>query len=125
MNGNPRAILTGALLAAGAAGIQAVLTALGCGPAGIVTSVAALLTTAITVLGPKLIDLRGEQQLGRELRWLIEHNQGTASTLELATQLKDYHEHVLQARVAAIKAARTEKKERKTRKSRRSSTSAS
>jgi hypothetical protein len=125
MNGNPRAILTGALLAAGAAGIQAVLTALGCGPAGIVTSVAALLTTAITVLGPKLIDLRGEQQLGRELRWLIEHNQGAASTLELATQLKDYHEHVLQARVAAIKAARTEKKERKTRKSRRSSTSAS
>jgi hypothetical protein len=117
MNGNPRAILTGALLAAGAAGIQAVLTALGCGPAGIVTSVAALLTTAVTVLGPKLIDLRGEQQLGRELRWLIEHSQGAASTLELATQLKDYHEHVLQARVAVIKAARTEKKERKTRKS--------
>jgi hypothetical protein len=122
MNGNPRAILTGALLAAGAAGIQAVLTALGCGPAGILTSVAALLTTAITVLGPKLIDLRAEQQFGKELRWLIEHNQGATSTLELATQLKEYHEHVLQARISAIKAAHTEAKERKTRKSRRSPT---
>lgn len=40
-----------ALLAAGTAGIQAALTALGAGPAGIITSMAALLTTAITVLG--------------------------------------------------------------------------
>jgi hypothetical protein len=114
-----------ALLAAGTAGIQAALTALGAGPAGIITSMAALLTTAITVLGPKLIDLRGEQQFGKELRWLIEHNQGPTSTLEIATQLKEYHEHVLQARMAAIKAAHTETKERKTRNSRRSSTSAS
>jgi hypothetical protein len=114
-----------ALLAAGTAGIQAALTALGVGPADIITSMAALLTTAITVLGPKLIDLRGEQQFGKELRWLIEHNQGPTSTLEIATQLKEYHEHVLQARMAVIKAAHTETKERKTRNSRRSSTSAS
>ena len=40
-----------ALLAAGTAGIQAALTALGAGPAGVVASMAALLTTAITVLG--------------------------------------------------------------------------
>jgi hypothetical protein len=125
MNPNPRAILTGALLAAGTAGIQAALIALGAGPVGIITSITALLTTAITVLGPKLIDLRGEQQFGKELRWLIEHNQSATSTLEIATQLKEYHEHVLQARVAAIKAARTETKERKTRKTRRSSTTVS
>jgi hypothetical protein len=125
MNPNPRAILTGALLAAGAAGIQAVLTVLGCGPAGLVTSVAALLTTAITALGPKLIDLRAEQQFGKELRWLIEHNQGATNTLELATQLKEHHEHVLQARIDAIKAARTETKGRKTGKSRRSSAACS
>lgn len=125
MNGNPLAILTGALLAAGTAGIQAVLSALGCGPAGIVTSVAALLTTAITVLGPKLIDLRGEQQFGKELRWLVKHKVDEGNLRETATQLKEYHEHVLQARVAAIKAARTETKERKTTRSRRSSTSVS
>jgi hypothetical protein len=125
MNPNPRAILTGALLAAGAAGIQAVLAALGCGPAGIVTSVAALLTTAITVLGPKMIDLRAEQQFGKDIRWLIEHNQGATSNPELATQLKEYHEKVLQAHVAAITAARADTKERKTRKSRRSSTATS
>jgi len=125
MNPNPRAILTGALLAAGTAGIQAALTALGCGPAGIVTSVAALLTTAITVLGPKLIDLRAEQQFGKELRWLIQHNQGAANTLEFATQLKEYHEQALQARVAAIKAAQTAAQDRKNSKSRPSSASTS
>jgi hypothetical protein len=125
MNGNPRAILTGALLAAGAAGIQAVLTALGCGPVGIVTSVAALLTTAITVLGPKLIELRAQHQLGRDIRWIIKHNQDGTNTLELATLMKDYQEKALQARVAAIEAARTEVKGRNGRKSRQSSTSAS
>lgn len=55
MNGNPCVILTGALLAAGTAGIQAVLTTLGCGPVGIITSIAALLTTAITVLGSRVV----------------------------------------------------------------------
>ena len=125
MNGNPRAILTGALLAAGTAGIQAVLTALGCGPAGIITSVAALLTTAITVLGPKLIDLRAQQQFGKDIRWLVTHKQEGINVVELATQLKDYHEKVLQAHVAAIKAAHTQAKEPNTRKSRRSSAAAS
>jgi hypothetical protein len=125
MNGNPRAILTGALLAAGTAGIQAVLTALGCGPAGIVTSVAALLTTAITVLGPKLIDLRAQQQLGKDIRWVMTHNQDRTDTLEIATMLKDYHEKVLQAHVAAIKAAHAQTKERNTKKSPRSSAAAS
>jgi hypothetical protein len=112
MNPNPRAIVTGALLAAGTAGIQAVITALGAGPAGIITSIAALLTTAITVLGPKLIDLRAEQQFSKDIRWLITHKQGDIR--EIATQLKEYHEQVLQTRVAAIKAARTKTKERKT-----------
>jgi hypothetical protein len=125
MNGNPRAILTGALLAAGAAGIQAVLTALGCGPAGIITSVAALLTTAITVLGPKLIDLRAQQQLGKDIRWLMTHNQEGTSTLEIATLLKNYHEKVLQAHVTAITAAHTETKKPSTSKSRRSSAATS
>jgi hypothetical protein len=120
MNGNPGAILTGALLAAGTAGIQAVLTTLGCGPAGIITSVAALLTTAITVLGPKLIDLRAQQQFGKEIRWLITHRQEGINVAELATQLKDYHEKVLQAHVAAIKATRTGTANRNTRKARRS-----
>jgi hypothetical protein len=106
MNGNPRAILTGALLAAEAAGIQAVLTALGCGPAGIITSVAALLTTATTVLGPKLIEMRAQQQFGKDIRWLVTHKQEGINVVELATQLKDYHEKVLQAHVAATKAAR-------------------
>jgi hypothetical protein len=114
MNGNPPAILTGALLAAGTAGIQAVLTALGSGPAGIVTSVAALLTTAITVLGPKLIDLRAQQQFGKDIRWLMTHKQDEINPVEMATLLKDYHEKVLQAHVAAIKAAHTEAKERST-----------
>jgi hypothetical protein len=121
MNGNPRAILTGALLAAGTAGIQAVLTALGCGPAGIVTSVAALLTTAITVLGPKLIDLRTQQQFGKDIRLLMTHKQEGINVVELATQLKEYHEQVLQAHVAAIKATRTGTADRNTRKARRSS----
>lgn len=125
MNGNPRVILTGALLAAGAAGIQAVLTALGCGPAAIITSVAALLTTAITILGPKLIDLRAQQQLSNDIRWLMTHNQEGTSTLEIATLLKNYHEKVLQAHVAAITAAHTEAKKRNTRKPRRSSTATS
>jgi hypothetical protein len=125
MNPNPRAILTGALLAAGTAGIQAVLTALGCGPAGIVTSVAALLTTAITVLGPKLIELRGRQQFGKEIRWLVMHKVDGDDLKEIATQLKDLHEKELQAHVAAIKAARTEAKEPCMRKSRRSSAAAS
>ena len=125
MNGNPRVILTGALLAAGAAGIQAVLTALGCGPAAIITSVAALLTTAITILGPKLIDLRAQQQLGNDIRWLMTHKQEGINVVELATQLEEYHEQVLQAHVAAITAAHTEAKKRNTRKPRRSSTATS
>ncbi|HXL87876.1 MAG TPA: hypothetical protein VN969_02655 [Streptosporangiaceae bacterium] len=125
MNGNPRVILTGALLAAGAAGIQAVLTALGCGPAAIITSVAAPLTTAITILGPKLIDLRAQQQLGNDIRWLMTHKQEGINVVELATQLKEYHEQVLQAHVAAITAAHTEAKKRNTRKPRRSSTATS
>jgi hypothetical protein len=118
MNGNPHAILTGALLAAGAAGIQAVLTALGCGPAGIVTSIAALLTTAITVLGPKLIELREHQQLGKEVRWLVTHKQEGIDVMKLTAQLKDYHEKVLQARVAAIRTTHTHAKEPNTRKAR-------
>jgi hypothetical protein len=125
MNGNPRVILTGALLAAGAAGIQAVLTALGCGPAAIITSVAALLTTAITILGPKLIGLRAQQQLSNDIRWLMTHNQEGTSTLEIATLLKNYHEKVLQAHVAAITAAHTQTKEPNTSKSRRSSAATS
>lgn len=125
MNGNPRAILTGALLAAGTAGIQAVLTALGCGPAGIITSIAALLTTAITVLGPKLIELRAQQQLGKDIRWLVTHKHEGVNVAEIAAMLKDYHEKVLQAHVAAIKAAHTQAKEPNTRKSCRSSAAAS
>jgi hypothetical protein len=125
MNPNPRAILTGALLAAGAAGIQAVLTALGCGPAGIVTSVAALFTTAITVLGPKLIELRGRHQFGMDIRWLIKHKVGGDDLMKIATMIKEHHEKALDADVAAIKAARAEAKERKTRRSRRSSTATS
>jgi len=125
MNPNPRAILTGALLAAGAAGIQAILTALGCGPVGIVTSVAALLTTAITVLGPKLIELRGQQQFGKDIRWLVMHNVDGGDLMQITTQLKEYYEKALQAHVAAIKAARTETKDPSTRTSRRSSTAAS
>jgi hypothetical protein len=124
MNPNPRAILTGALLAAGTAGIQAVLTALGCGPAGIVTSVAALLTTTITVLGPKLIELRARQQFGKDIRWLIEHKQEGINVVEIATMLKEYHEKVLQAHVAAIKAIHTQAQEPNTRKSRRSAAAA-
>jgi hypothetical protein len=120
MNPNPRAILTGALLAAGTAGIQAVLTALGCGPAGLVTSLAALLTTAITVLGPKLIDLRGQQQLSRQIRWMIRHQVAGADIVKLAALEKEYLVEVLHTHVAAIEAARTEKKERKPRKARRS-----
>jgi len=125
MNPNPRAILTGALLAAGTAGIQALLTVLGCGPAGIVTSIAALLTTAITALGPKLIELRGQQQFGKEIRWLVMHKVDGDDLKEIATQLKEFHEKVLQAHVAAIKAAQTETKEPSMRKSRRSSAAAS
>jgi hypothetical protein len=125
MNGNPRAILTGALLAAGTAGIQAVLTALGCGPAGIVVSVTTVLTTAITVLGPKLIDLRAQHQLSSDIRWLIKHKVDGTDTVEIATLLKEYQEKALDAHVAAIKAARTDAKERNTRKSRQSSTGAS
>jgi hypothetical protein len=125
MNPNPRAIVTGALLAAGTAGIQAVLTALGCGPAGIVTSVAALLTTAVTVLGPKLIELRPLQQFSKDMRWFIKHKVGGDDLIKMATLLKENQEQVLQAYVAAIKAARTEAKEPSTRKSRRDSTSSS
>ncbi|WP_300610168.1 hypothetical protein [Trebonia sp.] len=125
MNPNPRAILTGALLTAGAAGLQAVLTALGCGPAGIITSIAALLTTAITVLGPKLIELRGEQQFFREIRWLIMHKVDGDDLKEIATQLKQFHEKALQAHVAAIKAAHTKTKKPSMRRSRRSSSAAS
>jgi citrate lyase gamma subunit len=125
MNPNPRAILTGALLAAGTAGIQAVLTALGCGPAGIITSIAALLTTAITVLGPKLIDLRAQQQFGKEIRWLVMHKVAGDDLKEIVMQLKDFHEKVLQAHVAAIKAARTETKKPSMRRSRRSSAATS
>jgi hypothetical protein len=124
MNPNPRAILTGALLAAGTAGIQAVLTALGCGPAGIVASLAALLTRAITVLGPKLIDLRGQQQLSRQIRWMVRHQVAGADIAKLAALEKEYLVEVLHAHVAAIEAARTEKKERKPRKARRPSTTA-
>jgi hypothetical protein len=124
MNPNPRAILIGALLAAGTAGIQAVLTAFGCGPAGIITPLAALLTTAITVLGPKLIDLRGKQQLNRQIRWMIRHQVAGADIVKLAALEKEYQVEVLHAHVAAIKAARTEKKEPKPRKARRSSTTA-
>ncbi|HXL94274.1 MAG TPA: hypothetical protein VN969_35540 [Streptosporangiaceae bacterium] len=124
MNPNPRAILTGALLAAGTAGIQAVLTALGCGPAGIVASLAALLTTAITVLGPKLIDLRGQQQLSRQIRWMVRHQVAGADIVKLAALEREYLVEVLHAHVAAIEAARTEKKERKPRKARRPSTTA-
>ena len=111
MNGNPRVILTGALLAAGAAGI--------------ITSVAALLTTAITILGPKLIGLRAQQQLGKDIRWLMTHNQEGTSTLEIATLLKNYQEKVLQAHVAAITAAHAQTKEPNTSKSRRSSAATS
>jgi hypothetical protein len=125
MNPNPRAILTGALLAAGTAGIQAVLTALGCGPADIVTSIAALLTTAITALGPKLIELRGQQQFGKEIRWLVMHKVDGGRSQEIATQLKEFHEKVLRAHVAAIKAAHTETKEPSMRNPRRSSAGAS
>ncbi len=123
MNPNPRAILTGALLASGTAGIQAVLAALGCGPAGIITSLAALLTTAITVLGPKLIDLRGHQQLGRQIRWMVRHQVAGADIVKLAAQEKEYLVEVLHAHVTAIEAARSEKG-RKPRKARRSSTAA-
>jgi hypothetical protein len=125
MNPNPRAILTGALLAAGAAGVQPVLSALGCGPAAIVTSAAALLTTAITVFGPKLIDLREHQQFGKDIRWLVTHKKEGIDVMALGAQLKEYHEQVLHAHVAAIQATRTGTKEQNTRKSQRSSGSAS
>jgi hypothetical protein len=120
MNGNPRVILTGALLAAGTAGVQAALTALGCGPAGIVVSVTTVLTTAITVLGPKLIELRAQHQLGKDIRWMIKHKHDGIDLVEIATLLKDYQEKAAQAHVAAIKAARTGATEQNTRKSRRS-----
>lgn len=106
MNPNPRAILTGALLAAGTAAMQATLTALGCGPAGIVTSAVSLLTTAITILGPRLIELRAQHQLGADIRWIIEHAPAGADITAIATLLKDYQVKALDAHVAAIKASR-------------------
>ncbi len=112
MNGNPRAILTGALLAAGTAGIQAALTALGCGPAGIVVAVASVLTTAITVLGPKLIELRARQQFSKDIRWLVERKPEAINTMEIANPLKDYQDKALDAHVAAIKAAEPRARER-------------
>jgi hypothetical protein len=126
MKGNPRAILTGALLAAATAGIQAALTALGCGPAGIVVSVTTVLTTAITVLGPKLIELRAQNQFGKDIRWIITHHQQYGiDPVKFAKLIKDHHEKVIQAHVAATKAAHTEAKERNTGKPRRSSASPS
>ena len=44
---------------------------------------------------------------------------------EIVMQLKDFHEKVLQAHVAAIKAAHAQTKERNTKKSPRSSAAAS
>jgi hypothetical protein len=124
MKGNPQAILTGALLAAGTAGIQAALTALGCGPAGIIASVTAVLTTAITVLGPKWIELRAHNQLSRDIRWLIKHPQEGINPMKIAALLKDYQDKVIEAH-AVIEAAHAEEKGRKSSKSHRSSTEAS
>jgi len=118
MNGNPRAILTGALLAAGTAGIQAVLTGAGCGPAGIAVSVTTVLTTAITVLGPKWFLLRAQRQLSKDMRWIIRRPQAGVDPVKIGTLLVSYQEKVLDAHVATIKAAQAEAQGRKRRTSR-------